>query len=178
MNSISIFINGRDKTEQSTDILKRDKQQHFSKCRKTWKDEELSYLNPKYYPAILSFSLHRGKDLHSSLPFYFLSDWPPHPNAKKEKMQKVSPFPISPLLCTLSQKCLLRLSVLFFPNNMEGSRISSTLLVIFTSSSTKKQAKKKTRKRYNLMIERLLSNNTSNRFKFTMTSTRVKNLWP
>ena len=146
MNSISIFINGRDKTEQSTDILKRDKQQHFSKCRKTWKDEELSYLNPKCYPAILSFSLHRGKDLHSCLPFYFLSDWPPNPNAKKEKMQKVSPFPISPLLCTLSQKCLLRLSVLFFPNNMEGSRRSSTLLVIFTCSSTKKTSKKNKKK--------------------------------
>ena len=45
-----------------------------------------------YYPTPSSSC----RNLHSRLPFNFLSDWPPNPNAKKEKMRKVSQCPISP----------------------------------------------------------------------------------
>ena len=78
-------------------------------------------------------------------------------------MRKISPFRIYPLLCTLSQRHLLRLSVPLFPNNMASSKITTTR-ISHPSSSTKKS-----KKRYNLMIESLLSNNTS---------ARGKNLWP
>ena len=91
-------------------------------------------------------------------------------------MQNVSPYLISSCLCTLSQRCLLRLSALFYPNNMEGSKRATTCFGRLCSSTKTKQ--KKTKKRYNLMTESLLSNNTSNRSKFTMTPTRGKNLWP
>ena len=48
---------------------------------------------------------------------------------------------------------------------MEGSKRTATRIG-HLYSSTKEQAKKQ--KRYNLMIQHLLSNNTSNRFKFIM----------
>ena len=49
------------------------------------------------------------------------------------------------------------------------------VLLIFVPQQ-KKQAIKQ--KRFNLMIESLLSNNTSNRFEFIVTSPSGKNLWP
>ena len=104
---------------------------------------------------------------------HFLSDWPPNPNHKKEKMRRVSPYLISSFLCTLSQGYLFRLAAFFFPNNIEGSKRNTTRFGHRCFS--KKKAKRK--KRYNLMIERLLSGNTSNRFKFIVTPTRGKNLW-
>ena len=55
--------------------------------------------------------------------------------------------------------------------NMEGSKRTTTCIG-HLYSSTKKQAKKQ--KRYNLMTESLMSNNTSNRFKFIMAPTREK----
>ena len=42
-------------------------------------------------------------------------------------------------------------------------------LVIFPLQQKNKQKKKKKKNRYHLMTESLLSNNTSNRFKFIMT---------
>ena len=57
------------------------------------------------------------------------------------------------------------------PINMEGSKRTATRIG-HLYSSTKEQAKKQ--KRYNLMIQHLLSNNTSNRFKFIMAPTRGK----
>ena len=54
---------------------------------------------------------------------------------------------------------------------MEGSKRTTTCIG-HLYSSTKKQAKKQ--KRYNLMTESLMSNNTSNRFKFIMGPTREK----
>ena len=91
-------------------------------------------------------------------------------------MQKVSPYLISSFLCTLSQRYLLRLAALFFPNNMEGSKRTTTRFGHLCSSTKKKS--KKTKKIYSLMIESLLSSNTSNRFKFIVTPNRCKNLWP
>ena len=77
-------------------------------------------------------------------PFHFPSDWPPTSNPKKEKMRKVSPYLISLLLCTLSYIYLLQLSAIFFPNNMEGSKRSTTHLVIFAvQQKTSKKKKKK-----------------------------------
>ena len=90
-------------------------------------------------------------------------------------MRKVSPYLISSFLCTLSQRYLLRLAAFFFPNNMEKSKITTTRFGNLCSS-TKKIAKRQ-KKRYNLMIESLLSSNTSNRFKFIVTPTCGKNLW-
>ena len=91
-------------------------------------------------------------------------------------MRKVSPYLISSFLCTLSQRYLLRLAALFFPNNMEGSKRTTTRFGHLCSSTKKKS--KKTKKIYSLMIESLLSSNTSNRFKFIVTPNRCKNLWP
>ena len=54
---------------------------------------------------------------------------------------------------------------------MEGSNRTTTRIGHF-NSSTRKQAKKQ--KRYNLITESLFSINTSNPFKFVMTSTRGK----
>ena len=90
-------------------------------------------------------------------------------------MRKVSPYLISSFFCTLSQRYLLRLAALFFPNNMEGSKRTTTRFG-HLCSSTKKI--KKAKKRYNLLTESLLSSNTSNRFKFIVTPTRGKNLGP
>ena len=87
-------------------------------------------------------------------------------------MEKVSPYLNSSFLCILSQRYLLRL---FFPNNMEGSKKTTTFFR-HLCSSTKKKLKYK--KRCNLMIESLLSRNTSNHFKFVVTPTRGKHLWP
>ena len=54
--------------------------------------------------AILLYSsiLFRENLTFPRLPFHFLSDWPPNPNPKKEKIRKVSPYVISSFLCTLS----------------------------------------------------------------------------
>ena len=52
----------------------------------------------------------------------FLSDWSSNPHAEKEKIQKVSPFPVSPMQCNLSWRYLLGLSVLFFQNKEEKSK--------------------------------------------------------
>ena len=89
-------------------------------------------------------------------------------------MRKFSPYLISPFLCTLSQRYQLRLAAFFFPNNMERSKKTATLLVIFAPQ----QKKQKDKKRYNFMTESLLSSNASNRFKFIVAPTRGKILWP
>ena len=47
-------------------------------------------------------------------------------------------------------------------------------LVIFPLQQKNKQKKKKKKNRYHLMTESLLSNNTSNRFKFIVTPSRGK----
>ena len=57
-------------------------------------------------------------------------------------MGKVFPFIISSLLCTLSQKYLLRLSILFLSNNIEGSKRTTTRIGHFSSSTKNKQNKK------------------------------------
>ena len=97
-------------------------------------------------------------------------------------MRKGSPYLIPLFLSTLSQRYLLRLAALFFHNNMEGSKRTTTRLgnLCFSTKKSKKTKKKDTtykKKRYNLLIENLLSSNTSNRFKFIVTPTRGKNLW-
>ena len=81
---------------------------------------------------------------------------------------------------------MLRLAAFFFPNNMEGSKRTATRIgnLCFSATAKKKKRKekkkqnKKTKKRYNPVIKSLLSSNISNRFKFTVTPTRGKNLWP
>ena len=88
-------------------------------------------------------------------------------------MQKVSPYLISSFFYTLSWRYFLRLTALFSPINMKGSK-RTTARFGHLCSSTKKS--KKTKKN-NLMIESLLSSNTSNRFKFNVTPTCEKNLW-
>ena len=88
-------------------------------------------------------------------------------------MQKVSPYLFSSFFYTLSWRYFLRLTALFSPINMKGSK-RTTARFGHLCSSTKKS--KKTKKN-NLMIESLLSSNTSNRFKFNVTPTCEKNLW-
>ena len=62
---------------------------------------------------------------------------------------------------------------------MEGSERTTTRINHLSSSTKSKQKKtKQKQKRYSLMIESFLPNNTSNRFNFIMTLTREKNLWP
>ena len=114
------------------------------------------------------------------LPFYFLSDWPPNPNPKKGKYVKgflISNF-LVPLYFVL--EILLRLAALFFPNNMEGSKRTTTRFRHLHSSTKKskktKKPQKNKKKSYNVMMESFLSSNTSNRFKFIVTTTRGKNL--
>ena len=114
------------------------------------------------------------------LPFYFLSDWPPNPNPKKGKYVKgflISSF-LVPLYFVL--EILLRLAALFFPNNMEGSKRTTTRFGHLHSSTKKSKKTKKTQKNkkksYNVMMESFLSSNTSNRFKFIVTTTRGKNM--
>ena len=85
---------------------------------KRWRSELSSRKMLSYYTVPSSSQ----RTLHSCLPFYFLSDWPPNPNPEKEKMRKVSPYLIFPLLCTLY---LIRLSALFFPNNQVKSNNTS-----------------------------------------------------
>ena len=63
-------------------------------------------------------------------------------------------------------------SSISFPINMEGPKRATTRIGYLSTSTKHKQ--KNPPKRYNLMTERQLSNNTSNRFKFIMTSTRGK----
>ena len=89
-------------------------------------------------------------------------------------MRKVSPYLISSFLSALSQRYLLPLASLFFPNNVKGSKRTTTCFD-HLCSSTKKQ---KGKKRFDLMTGSLLSGNTSNRFKFIVTPTRARNLWP
>ena len=55
---------------------------------------------------------------------------------------------------------------------MEGSKKTTTRFGQLFSSTKNKE------KKFNFMIERLLSNNTLNRRKSIMTPTREKNLWP
>ena len=108
------------------------------------------------------------------LPFNFLSDWTPNPKPKNEKLGKVSPHLISrfSLLC-LRDTCfdLLHFSFLIIWKDLRE-------LVFVLVTFAPQQKKQKDKKRYNLMIESLLSSNTSNRFKFIVTPTRGKNLWP
>ena len=63
---------------------------------------------------------------------------------------------------------------------MEGSKRTTTRVGHLSSSTKNKQTNKQTnkQKRKNLMIECLLSISTSNCFKFTMTPTSWKSLWP
>ena len=142
MNIIHIFINSPAKTEKSTGILKRDIQQHFLRCCKTWKvlSQFLSYLNPKCYPIILSLSLQR----ETYIPiFHFISYLTDHQiqmlkKIKCERFTISDPLPVA--LYFVSAMYLLQLSVLFFPNNMKGSKRTTTW-IDHLCSSTKKQAK-------------------------------------
>ena len=78
----------------------------------------------------------------------------------------------------------------FFPYNMEGPRRITAPIGHLFSSTKKSKKKQKTKnkkkqtnkqkqkqKRYSLIIESLLSKNTSICFKFIMTPTRGKNMW-
>ena len=65
-------------------------------------------------------------------------------------------------------------SSISFPINLEVSTRTALVLVIFPLQQKTNNNKKK---RYNLMIESLLSKNASHCFKFIMTPTRRKNLW-
>ena len=58
-------------------------------------------------------------------------------------MQKVSPYLISSFLCTLSQRYLLRLAVLFFPNIIKGSKSTATRFGHLCYSTKKSKKKKK-----------------------------------
>ena len=89
-------------------------------------------------------------------------------------MRKVTSYLIFSFLCILSQRYLIRVAALFFPNNIKGSKRTTTRFCQLCSSTKKAKRQKK----YNLMIVSLLSSNTSNRFKFIVTLTRGKNLWP
>ena len=98
---------------------------------KRWRSELLSRKMLSYYTVPSSSQ----RTLHSCLPLYFLSDWPPNPNPEKVKMRKVSPYLISPLLCTLY---LIRLSALFFPNNqVKSNNRSNRFNFIVTLTSGK-----------------------------------------
>ena len=126
-----------------------------------------------YYTV--SFSSKRN--LHSHLPFHFLSDWRPNPNAKKDKMRKVSPFPIPfPSQYTLSQQYTC-FNFLYYSFLIIWKDLKELLLVLIIFALQQKNMQK-IKKRYNLMMKSLLSHNTSNGFKFIMRSTRWKNLWP
>ena len=100
-------------------------------------------------------------------------------------MRKDPPFLIFPFLYNLSQKYLACLSALFFP--IDGRILKnyySYCSSLHFNKKTDKNNNKKTKKqkeklkRYNLMIEILLPNNTSNCFNFFLTENRGKNLWP
>ena len=98
---------------------------------KRWRSELSSRKMLSYYTVPSSSQ----RALHSCLPLYFLSDWPPNPNPEKVKMRKVSPYLISPLLCTLY---LIRLSALFFPNNqVKSNNRSNRFNFIVTLTSGK-----------------------------------------
>ena len=100
------------------------------------------------------------------LPFHFLTDH--QIQILKKRNGERCPHFLFPRCSVLYPKYSTFRT--FFHNNMEGSIGTITGIGHF-SSSTKKQAKKKKKKknRYHLMTESLLSNNTSNRFKFIMT---------
>ena len=69
-------------------------------------------------------------------------------------MRKVSPFLIYPLFCNLLQTYLVCLSALFFPNNIEESKITTTRighlcpLTKTSKNKQKKQNKKQKKKDY------------------------------
>ena len=138
-------------------------------------------LNTKCYPSILFHPLFRECCL-PLIHFHpnFLSYWPPNLNAEKEKMQKISPFRTFPLQCTLTYRYLLWLNVIFFVSNVERSKRNTTCIgrSSWFARQQKKQPIKQNKKNTMIMIESLLSNNTSNRCKFIMTSIRGKNQWP
>ena len=92
------------------------------------------------YHTISSFS---QRTLHSPV-FHFISYLTDHQiQIHKKKMRKVSLYLISQLLYTLSQRQLLRLSALFFPNNMEGYKRTTTRFGHLCSSTKNKQKKKR-----------------------------------
>ena len=72
-----------------------------------------------------------------------------HLKKKKRKWERFFPYLFSLLLCTFSWRYLLRLSALFFPNNMEGSKRTTTHFR-HLCNSTKNKPKKKEKKRYHL----------------------------
>ena len=83
-------------------------------------------------------------------------------------MWKVYPFLISPLLCTLSWRYFLWISILFSLIMLKDLKELLVVLVTFALQQTtnkkfktNKQTNKQTNKRHNLMIQSLLSNNTS-----------------
>ena len=121
-------------------------------CCKILKDEELSYLHAKCYPSILSLPLHREPYITT---FHFNSFLTDHQiKVLKKRMRKVSPFLIYPLFCNLLQTYLVCLSALFFPNNIEESKITTTRighlcpLTKTSKNRQKKQNKKQKKKDY------------------------------
>ena len=109
------------------------------------------------------------------LPFHFLSNWPPNSNFKKGKIWKVSPYLTSSLpVFYLGYTCF---NFLHFSFLIIWKDLRELLLVLVIFAPQQKKSKK-TKRRYKLMIESLLSSNTSNRFKFIVTPTRGKNLGP
>ena len=58
-------------------------------------------LNTECYPTTLFLPCHTVAYI-PVIHLNFLSDWSSNPHAEKEKIQKVSPFPVSPMQCNLS----------------------------------------------------------------------------
>ena len=111
------------------------------------------------------------------LPLHFLSDWPPNPNPKKEKMWKVSLYLIFPpsSVFYLRDTCFDLLHFFFL---IIWKDLWELLLVFVIFAPRQKKMAKRQQKRYNLMIESLLPSNTSNRLKFIVTPTCGKTRWP
>ena len=116
------------------------------------------------------------RTLHSPV-FHFISYLIVH-QIQILKRKKYERFPYMYFPCFsvlyLRDTCfdLLHLSFLIIWKDLRELLL---VLIIFAPQQKKQQKDKK--KRYSLMIESLLSSNTSNYFKFIVTPTRRKNLW-
>ena len=153
MNSISIFINSRTKTG----VLKRE---HLHIVNVKHGCSKKGYNNIFHdivrYERMKSWVIFTQNAIllycsflfienltFPRLPFHFLSNWPPNPNPKKEKVRKVSPYLISSFFHTLSWRYFLWLAALFFPSNMKGSKRTTTRFGHLCSSTKKSKKTKK-----------------------------------
>ena len=114
----------------------------FAQCCKIWNDKKLNYLYVKCYVTILSLPLHRE---NYTPILHFISYLIDHQiqMLKRRKRERFPQFQFPPLLCTLSQRYWLQLSVLFPPNNMEKSQITTNLPAVVILLLQQKRSKKK-----------------------------------